>query len=292
MRIRERAYPHPVLSPWGDKDFIRSAFQPSVEVKGAKDAYSFRAKFKINNQSLRTLVEERRARYAVHVECPQTRYRCLFPSEQPEFKFEIRSSMIAGSVDVCSFLLAAEPIEHYVNTSLHPDYDGLSFEIAAGDTLAVGDEREFIAEKKDDPLRTVPSIFSIQPNSKPDAEPIDIETGGNKIVVLLSKKNHDAYRELRQNHTYDPVLNAAIVAPALAAVIEQMRASTDGEDGDIAGRHWFGVLTRRMNELGIDPRDLESLSETSMAVANRIIGQPLDACLSSLVSAAKDAEED
>ena len=293
MRLRERAYPHPVLSPWGAKDFVRSAFQPVVEVTDTKDAYAFTARFTINNPSLLALIAEKRARYAVHVECPQTRYRGLFSSEKAPFSFDIHSSLIAGSVDVCSFVLAASPIEQYTNSAFHPDYAGLSFEIASGDTLAVGDEREFIAEKKDDPLRTVPSIFSIQPNPNPDAGPIDIDIGGNKIAVLLSRRNHDAYRALRQNPAYVPVLGAAIVAPALAAVLEQMRAVGDGEAaGDMAGRHWFGVLTRRLRTLGFDAANLDGSGETSMAIANKVVGRPLDACLESLLKLTQEAEEE
>ena len=291
MRIKTRAYPHPVLSPFGLKDFVKSAFQPVVEVKGTKKSYIFKAHFKTKNASLLALVADRRAQCAVHIECPQTRYRSLFTSFTDEFEFEIDSSMIAGSVDVCSFLLAAAPIAAYTNTAFHPDYAGLSFEVGSGDTLAVGDEREFIAEKKSDPLRTLPSIFSIQASPLPDAAPID--TQGNKIAILLSEKNYEAYRALRADLSLASVLGAAIVAPALAAVIEQMRTAADPDASEsMAPRHWFGVLERRLLQIGIRARDPESFREPSMKIANQLIGQPLEPGLASLLKASQAAGQE
>ncbi len=116
---------------------------------------------------------------------------------------------------------------------------------------------------------------------------------GDKIVVLLSKKNHDAYRTLRQTPAYTSVLGAAVIAPALAAVLEEMRFTGNGEAaGDMTSRHWYGVLARRLGALGLNAADLESSEASSMVIANRVIGQPLDACFDNLMKLSQDAEEE
>src|SRR5579875_258765 len=218
MQIKPRSYPYPVLSHFGD-DVINSVFQPVVTVSGSKNSYSFNAIFKTNNSDLLQLVAKKAAKYAVHVECVQTRYRNIFTSGEEKFSFEIPSGLLDGRVEVCSFILAAKPLEKYKNANFHPDYAKLSFRIGKGDTLAVGHDREFTAEKKDDPLRKIPSIFSIVPNEDANAPGMDIDTSGAKVVVKLSKTNFDAYRALKADQSLHPLLSVSMIVPALVAVI-------------------------------------------------------------------------
>ena len=80
MQIKPRSYPHPVLTYFGD-DIVNSVFMPVVEVRANKNAYVFDANFKTNNVDLLQLIAQKKARYAVHVECTQTRYRNIFQSD-------------------------------------------------------------------------------------------------------------------------------------------------------------------------------------------------------------------
>src|ERR1035441_4189924 len=230
MQIKPRAYPHPVLSHFGD-DIVNSVFKPVVTVKGAKNAYVFDAIFKTNNADLLNLVQENKAQYAVHVECNQTRYRKIFTGSTEKYSFEILAGMSDGRVEVCSFILATKPIEEYKNADFHPDYAKLVFRVRRGDTLAVGHDREFPAEKKNDPLRKVSSIFSIVQNDDPEATGMDIDPSGSKIRVTLSKANFEAYKFLRQSQALHPVLSASVIVPALvtAAVSRIGRTGSDGK---------------------------------------------------------------
>jgi hypothetical protein len=102
MQVEPRSYPHPVLSDFGD-DVIDSLFQPVVEVKGSANAYEFKATFKTNNEDLETLVAQKKAQFAVHVECKQTRYRKLFVGMTEVWNFQILSNQLDGRVEVCCF---------------------------------------------------------------------------------------------------------------------------------------------------------------------------------------------
>lgn len=291
MQIKPRAYPHPVLSNFGD-DILNSVFMPVVKVKGAKNAYVFDAVFKTNNADLLQMVEQKKAQYAVHVECNQTRYRNIFTANTVDFSFEIPAGMLDGRVEVCSFILAAKPFEKYKNADFHPDYAKLSFRVRRGDTLAVGQEHEFPADKKDDPLRKVPSIFSIVKNDDPEATGMDIDLGGAKIRVSLSAANFDAYMFLRQSQALHPVLSASVIVPALVDVIEKIRrASMDGALGGFADRRWYMVLSKRLRLLNIDPEDQDSFVDSSLKIAHVILGQPVSASLEGLKSMIEEDAE-
>ena len=290
MQIKPRSYPHPVLAHFTD-DIVNSVFQPVVTVKGNKNAYLFDAVFKTNNAGLLDLIGQKKARYAVHVECKQTRYRNIFTAETEKFSFEVPAGMLDGRVEVTSFILASEPLDKYRNDCFHADYAKLTFSVRKGDTLAVGHDREFTAEKKTDPLRKVPSIFSIVPSDAPEATGMDIDTTGSKVRLTLSRANFDAYTSLKSDHSLHPMLSTAVIVPALVTVIDEIkRAAADGNIDSYADRRWFLVVARRLQDIGIDPENADTFVETSLRIAHELVGQPLSASLEGLKTILQDTE--
>jgi len=277
MQIKPRFYPHPVLSYFRD-DIVGSQFQATVIVRGTKTAYSFEVTAKTSNRDLVALIGAGRARYAVHVECPITRYRSLFADADERFAFEIPSTAIDGRVEVCSFVLAQEELSPYTNGGFHADYQGVSFNVRKGDTLAVAPDHVFDAEKKTDPLRKIPSIFVVVPNEAPDAPPMDIDTNGPKIRVSLSKTNYDAYAFLRQAQPLHSNLNSMVIIPALVAVLDSIkRAAAESTDtlAALESRRWYGTLARRLKERWIDPGNPDSFADSTPTIAQRLVGEPL-----------------
>ena len=148
--------------------------------------------------------------------------------------------------------------------------------VRQADTLAVGHDHEFTAEKKVDPLRKVPAIFSIQPNDDPDATGMDIDISGNKVTVKLSRPNYNAYAQLKNDAKLHPMLSLAVIVPALVAVIDEMRReATTGSISEYKDRRWFLVISRRLREIGIDPEDADTYNESSLRMAHEMLGQPL-----------------
>lgn len=284
MRVKPRSYPHPVLSSFGD-DIVGSQFQMPVKVTTTKTAYVLDAQAKTSDPDLRTLIEEGKAQYAVHVECPQTRYRAIFASSSETFSFEIPASEIDGQVEVCTFVLSTADLPEYLNNRFHTDYKGVSFSVRAADTLAVYDDQSFSADKTIDPLKKIPSIFVIVPAEQSGVPPMDIDLSGNKVTVRLSKPNYDVYQELRKDPTLHSTLNSMIIVPALVAVLEAVRRATESADGlaDLESRRWYAVLARKLKDLNIDPNTPSSFNiDSTPAIAHRLIGHPLTDSLKTL----------
>jgi hypothetical protein len=141
----------------------------------------------------------------------------------------------------------------------------------------VAADHTFTAEKKTDPLRKIPSIFVIVPNEADDAPAMDINTLGPKIRVSLSRPNYEAYSFLRQAQPLRGSLNSMVIVPALVAVLEEIKRAANSGDGlvDFESRRWYSTLARRLKEMGIDPADPDSFTESSPALAHRLIGEPL-----------------
>jgi hypothetical protein len=291
MQINPRAYPHPVLAHWGD-DILNSNFQGVVSGKGARNAYVFDAVFKTNNVDLLALIERNKAMYAVHVECTSTRYRNLFKSAAEKFSFEIGASLIDGKVEVCALIIAAKPVEKYKNADFHPDYGKSVFSVSRGDTLAVAQDQIIEATKKHDPLRKVSSIFSIVPNDDPNATGMDIETGGQKVVIRLSKPNFDSYLTLRHSTAYHPMLIGSIIVPALVDTLERLRrAAHESALDSYSDFRWYMVIERKLRQMNIRlEEDPESFADSSLKIAHEMLGQPLALSLSGLKAMTEDVE--
>lgn len=283
MQIKPRAYPHPVLSSFSD-DIVGSTIQSTIVVRGTKSAYTFDVTVKTSNRDLQKLISERAAQYAVHVECATTRYRSIFSSDEERFSFEIPSTLIDGRVELCTFTLAKSSLPKYRNHGFHRDYGTLTFFVNRGDTLAVAADQIFSADKDIDPLKRIPSIFSIVPNEAEDPPQIDINMSGQKIVIALARNNYKAYAFLRQSQPMHPVLNSMIIIPSLVAVLEEMRRVNGNPDelATLESRRWYRALARRLKDFGVNPTEPNAFIESSVALAHKIVGNPLSDGLQTL----------
>lgn len=227
-----------------------------------------------------------KAQYVVHVECALTRYRALFTARMELFRFEVPASLIDGRVEVCSFILALDNLPAYVNAGFHQDYHVLSFSVRRGDALAVAPDHAFNAEKKTDPLRKIPSIFVVVQDEADDAPAMDIDTDGHKVRVSLSVPNFEAYTYLRQVQPLHSTLNSMIIIPALAAVLDGIRRAASTPDGLAAleSRRWYATVVRRLKELGVEPSNADGFPDSSLALAQKLIGEPLTDGLKNLRS--------
>ncbi len=291
MRIRPRAYPHPVLAPFGG-DVPDDDLQATVAVEPTRTHYKLAATMALSNEDLKVLIAERRAAYAVHVECPTTRYRQLFVSDAATFTREIEAVNLDDRVDICGFVLATVDIAAYTNRGVHDDYRGLSFAISKGDTLAVAPDQTFYADKQDS-LKKFASIFSFTVKDGDDASPLEINfEDPHKIVIVLSKGNSEAYAIAKQNKDLHPVLNSMLIVPVLAeAVLYIRRRVREGSLDELQDRRWFRVLSARLKDVsGAD--DFGDEDEAALPLAILLAGDPVTKGLLALEQRQAGDDED
>lgn len=280
MQIKYRQYPHPVLAYFSD-DLVKCAFQSTIKTVTTTTAYKFNAICVTSSRDLNKLIKDNKAQYAFHVECASTRFRELFCSFEKEFSFEVPADKLNGRVEICSFILAAEDIPKYKNQNFNEDYDGTSFRIRKGDVLAVDRDRSFIADKETDPLKKIPSIFTVSVDTSRNAPPLDIDATGNKVVIKLSKENFERYKMLKMNQNLHAVLASLLITPALISLLEMIK--TEGAQVDeYEERRWYRALINKLKNIGIDISASNSFTDSSIVVAQRLIGDSLTSSLKNL----------
>lgn len=281
MQIKPRLYPHPVLA-WFSDDYMSCIYQPAINVEGNKGFFKISMTCRTSSKSLNALIAEKKAAYAIHVECSSTRYRALFSSFESTFEVDIPVGDLDGKVDVCRLIIAKEDILNYSSPEFHPDFSGRSFSIIAGDTLAVAEDVSFPADKKEDELAKLPSIFSVKRNNAEEANPIDIDIGDQKIKVLLMPELHQKFLNLNNDALMRSTLASEVLLPALVFTLEKI--SNQPEFTELMNLRWYRVLSRKLKEEGVDITDLNSSDESTLVLANRLLGNPLSNSLKDLES--------
>lgn len=279
MQINYRQYPHPVLAHFSD-DLVKCAFQCMLKTITTKTEYKIEVTCKTSSRDLVNLINDKKAYYAVHIECASTRYRKLFTSFNKEFVFEIAADKLNGRVQVCSFILAAEDIPDYKNKNFNEDYEDATFKVKKGDVLAVDRDRNFIADKEIDPLKKIPSIFTVSVDTSRNAPPMDIDTNSNRVVINLSQENFNRYRLLQSASNLQTTLSSLVVMPALVSLLELIKNAERLDEYD--EYRWFRVLASKLKDIGIDLSIEHSFNDSTIAVAQKLIGDPLTSALKNL----------
>jgi hypothetical protein len=288
MQIKPRLYPHPVLA-WFSDDYRNAMFQPAFEVGGNKGFYKIRMTCRTSSKSLNRLILEGRAAYAIHVECPATRYRAFFTSTDESFEVDIPVAEIDAKVEVCRLIVATQEVLNYASDEFHADFTGRSFRLIKGDSLAVAEDIVFYADKKDDELAKLPSIFSIRRSHKDDAPPLSVDLSGDRIAVYLASTTHDRFISLNSDELLRSTLSASVLVPALVYALEKMMHEEEREA--LLDLRWYRTITRKLKDLGVSVESLAESGESSVVLSNKLIGDPLHNSLEDLTQVLQRMED-
>lgn len=276
MQVDYRSFPHPVLAPFLD-DLVECDFQCSIQPCREGHQHRFEVKARVSSQKLEAYLTGGQCLYAVHVECPATRYRNLWKFSEDSFSFKVDNDQLDGKIEISCFILAAQDLE-YTNEAFHEDYEGTSFSVRKGDILAVDESRKFFLERQQDPLKYISSIFTITWNAEDEPATMDLDTTGDKIVVKLRRDAYQGYLVLKQDSALRPLLNSLIVVPALVCVLERFNSGMLADTAmleEYQDKRWFRVLQKRLAGMNIFLNGETEFEESSLNLASRLVGDLL-----------------
>jgi hypothetical protein len=296
VKDKPRLYPHPVKNRYSDD--LDCEFKIEVECCPEPDnyRYSFNCQAELTSRDLEQLVESKMATYALHVECSATRFRTVIRSNEKIFNGSIASGCLDGKVEILPMVTALQDIDAYKNDNFHEDYGGVSFNIKKGDFLAVGETKEFDALKQKDALMNIRSIFSVVPNDDRGALPLNVDLNSDRIVISLSIKNYDLYIQLKENQALNSVLASMIIIPTLIFTLDKIKevaSETHDELNDYDGLRWYRIFKNKLQSLDYDISDSDMWSsEGTLAIAQKLIGDPISAGIINLQEMFTDYTDD
>lgn len=285
MRIKNYLTPYPILYQHND-DYVSSEF--FVDLKAEKDFenISISADFKLTDTDILALIRDGKACYTLHVECPATSYRGIYESQDTKIEFTLKPSQIRDKVEVCSFILVKEEIIGYKNDNFNKDYAGHSFDLDAGNMLAIGDGKEFTIKTEKDSLESLPSIIKIYEQKDSTNGMVTVKADNqNYIYVGLSPEYFRLYSTLGSGR-YKRTIMSNILLPSLMSILYRMKYSEGDED-----RTWYKVILSILEDNQITLDDLDQGDNTILAVAQKIFGEPIGATFDELKSVIEQMED-
>lgn len=229
-----KCYPYPVL---GNGDDLEGEFDYFLYYTLEPERVVFDNEFVMEHETLEKLIHEEQAAFLIEVEGGSTFYRNAFRSHEKSFSLSVPASDLRGQVSVSSFVCAIKPISSYAPINAHPDLQGDPASVDAGEILAIGPVRTFVAEKEFDPMNApVSSFLKIQQGAAAHG-PMNVRYDPDKVVVELSKQDHDYYVSIPKK-SIAGIVHASIVLPVLADTLNLMESNPSEYQECI----WFGRL--------------------------------------------------
>lgn len=269
MHIKAKLYPYPVLAIFNN-DYVNSQF--NIEAKTHYSANEIVVSLNpiLINDGILKLVEQDKAFFAAHIECPLTSFRVMVEVPASGIEYHISSDRLCGAVSICPFVIAKETIKNYTNTQLNKDYDGVSFEIEKGNIMAIGKELPIVVEKESDDLANIPSIFAVTEIKDETKTDIIIDITGNKINIQLPKNIYTKFKFAQTNPSATTVIHAMIIIPALMKCFDNMKSKPD-ELYIYENRRWYRALKKALKKLNMELSEETILSIDSFEASQKIM---------------------
>lgn len=269
MKLTERSYPFPVV---GNRDDVPGAdFQATVEPSADPQLIYIDVLVSTSSTSLKRLIEEGKASYAVHVECSNTSFRITHLFEDEQCRLPIEKENLNNSVEVNVFAVARDHISGYTVDGQNAEYGNHRFEIRPGDILALYPGVQFFVERDFLSFERIDSILMILPYSDERERPMEALFDEDKIKVYLSRQDYNDYKLVR-NSALAPILSATIVLPV---IVEAVRFAQNNQASE---NRWMRALSRRLELLG------KSLNEEPLVLAQSLLELPIRRAISAAVA--------
>jgi hypothetical protein len=261
MKLSSRSYPHPVV---GNRDDVPgAAFQAALETTTDKEAVYVDVGITCSSKTLNELIKKKDASFVLHVECSNTLFRRAFEFSEPNHRIQIPSDNLNDAVEMNVFARAMRDLSGYKVASAHPDYGDVTFDVEKGDILAVGEGQVFYLDAPFDALSPIGSIMEIHESHQDGDQPMRVDYNGQKIQIVLSKKDFADYKLLKMNDSVTVALTTAIILPVLLEAIHIVK-----EDGDDDLR-WVRALRRRVESMDL------KIDDDPLELAQRILELPV-----------------
>ena len=247
MKLSHRSYPYPVVGN-GD-DVPGAAFQGTLEMAADPEQVYVDVSISCSSTTINSYVSSGSAGFVVHVECSNTLFRRAYEFRETSHRIAIPADNLNDAVEVNLFVRATNDLDGYKVNNSHADYGDASFQIRRGEVLAVGEGQVFYIPSSFDALGRIGSIMIIQEAVEAGDLPMRVDFGGDKIVIILSKKDFADYKLLRSSEGIAGPLTTTLVLPVLVEALHVLK-SIDGEIED-DGRRWVRILDQRIERLDL-----------------------------------------
>ncbi|MFY3791083.1 hypothetical protein ACOQFO_05210 [Ureibacillus sp. MALMAid1270] len=262
------SFPYPVLSLEND-DYIGSKFETTVEAQKTFGQLYINLNCNLQDSKIASLINEGKAKYALHVECPQTSFRKIYQSEETKIVAAIPENVLRGKIDVHPFILANETIEGYTNPNLNDFYTDATITYEKGNILALGEAVEVTLFEDDLESQNLPSIVTIRRSES--AKELVVSLNSPQIIIELPKAIYDQYAINAGSRLKETILSMVIL-PSLVEVFYTLKE----DSADYSEYKWYQVLEQIFKKNNIPLTQVIDGTIPVLRAAQMVLQNPLE----------------
>ena len=264
-------YPYPVIREYTD-DYQGTNFIGELKVLLEPDGYAVHTNFEINNKEIQLLLSKNILTYALEVQCVSTWFRKLYLIQESKV-IRLDPQMIHERVELMPCIVVATASEGFANEDFAEEYQGMKFDLNAGDIIGIGQKRVFDALYQNDIIKNGSSIVDVGGSDK--LKEIQCDFSQSTIKITLPIDQYEDYRSCGYNRSKYKMLNAILIVPVLVEGIGIIAA--DEKDPEHQSGHgnraWYKTIVVNLKRFAEnDERKYLQLLETPFASAELLLG--------------------
>lgn len=255
-------YPYPVIREYVE-DYQTTVFKGALVVNLQPDGYLVRPNFEIQNSGINDLITEGKMTYALEVQSPATWFRKLFLINENN-PIRLDPAFLHERVELTPCIVATMHISGFSNKDFATEYSGMSFDINAGDIIAIGEKRIFDALYQNDIIKNGSSIVNIVGSDS--AKEVICDFTGSVIKIILPAEQYEDYIECGYLKTKYKTLNAILTIPVLVEAIGII-ANDENNHEQTSGfetKAWYKTIVV----------NLKRVAENNEAKYRQMLGKP------------------
>lgn len=273
MKLNKRLTPYPVLIA-EDDDYIDSSFECNIEQNIEFRKIKIRYSFQLNNDGIKQLICDKSAYFVIHFECSLLGFREIVQTDKAHGEYEIQLDEISTSIEVSTFIVAAEQIKDYVNDKFNWEYQNMKFNLEKGNVLAIGPTFIIQVDRAESGLKKLTDVICIKEYVDVDRKEYSVVLNSDIIYIYVSREIKNQYYTHGRAYLYNII--SMIMVPSMIYILTCMKENQD----DLKDYHWFQVIERvlQQNDVDIDQmRDTECTGKKSIfELAQKIFKSPLE----------------
>lgn len=287
MRLKSRLTPYPILYDQSD-DYIESSFSVQFDVVTRFSEIYGKLSFKLCDDMIQQLIDDRTAEFVAHIECPMTCFRMTAASFDSEVEFKFDASQVTNLIEIRTFIILTKDVTDFTSSHFHPDYQGNVFDLKAHQIIAIGTAIDYRIQKDDRDLDNLPSIIRITKLTDKKKGTMSVDTDSdNHISIGLSDHVFDLYARLGKN-AFKATAFSLILLPAMVIVLQRMYLNRT--DDSITSMHWYQVIESILEKNGKAVEDINIETDSLLALCQSIFADPITRSLKELESCSERME--
>ena len=266
-----RNIPHPVLSPVGQDYQDECSFRANVRnIRRSEDdgKIIIAIEYKLNEPTLRGMIQNGEAQYITLTKCPGTRVREAHQSQEEIQEIVLEATKYEGEIRIESLVTATRDIPGFHSPQWTPEL--LEFipqgtDIPAAAILAFANPT---ISNADDAKQLESCVVIIPSEHTPQGE-FDLSLEDQLIAISVNPEDMPSLGRMRGDERGQAKLWPSMY---LAAIERAIREHRDEEHEE---KQWVKTISDKLRENEMEAGDPDILKARSLSMAQKLMEQPL-----------------